>query len=218
MKFVALVFLFSINAPLVANASADNRCSQFITQDPRIVALIIKDRKKIGRDSGKYVSEPDPVKIKGVMYEILSFLGEGVQGEVYLARRTGNAVSGFVTIKYFSDVPDARLHAKLMRILGDNDVRSVKVFESRFSRDEPVIVQEYVEGMTLDRVLSRENPLDLSRNAMADIKRKRRTLFQLFDRIRSQSREGDFASELSWRDYNVIYEFSTGDLVIIDGR
>lgn len=218
-ELVISIFLFILCSSMAASAVGDDRCSSLLARDPKIVALIVSERKKLARDSGNFIHELDLEKIKGVTYEVLSYLGEGVEGTVYLARRTVGRGHEFVTIKYFSDARAARLHARLMQILSDNSLRSVKLFNSRFSKSDPVIVQEYIEGMNLEKVLSTKNPLGLSRNMIAEIKKKRRQIFERFERIRSRPGDADDpASELSWRDYNLLYEFSTGDLVIIDGR
>jgi len=96
-------------------------------------------------------------------YRILSSLGSGGFGAVYLAEDTwiDKKVALKVPHRQHHDVPALLREPRLLASLSHPNIVSVLTAERH--DDVFYIVMEYVEGLTLEQVILREGPLDLSR-------------------------------------------------------
>jgi serine/threonine-protein kinase len=96
-------------------------------------------------------------------YRILSSLGSGGFGAVYLAEDTwiDKKVALKVPHRQHHDVPALLREPRLLASMSHPNIVSVHTAERH--DDVFYIVMEYVEGQTLEQLILREGPLDLSR-------------------------------------------------------
>lgn len=203
-------------------AAGANRCPELLTsslrftksEDPKISEFVQSLRER-HKDSKFYVKEPFREQINSNSYEVLAFLGKGVEGVVYLARNSDNQL---VTLKYFNNLDEARTHVTSMKFLKENGVRSLKIFDTRFDIFPPAVVQEYVEGVELYNLNSQAKKIGIPLEVHQDLIDKASEIRSKFSKLRDGAQFGSPGFDLEYYPFNVLYDFSSGELVVIDGR
>lgn len=185
----------------------DPTCNFYLTEDKKIQKFLEDSRKNNQHRGADFRGNKSFEIVAGKKYLIGPFLGSGGEGAVFLAQ---NPEGKLVTLKYFKLHKLARLHKENLNLLSKMGIRTLKIYATDYEHPKAIFVQEYIEGVSL-LSLEQSNPYPLSQEQKSQIEKKVAALHKKLEGL-------DKDAGITIFKANVFYEFSTGELVVIDAR
>lgn len=163
--------LLEVEVELVASSGGQPDLETYLERFPQY-ASVIRDLMETANVSGAPTpidAGPPPLNHPKVLgdYEVLEPLGSGGMGQVYRARH--RHMDRVVALKVMhpagsSSPADAtRFRQEIKTIARLAHPNTVTAYDAGFHDGVPFLVTEYIDGITLDRLVRTEGPLDVPR-------------------------------------------------------
>jgi len=166
----------------------------------------------VNQELAGYIKSDDP-KVQSFIikeYRTTAILGHGVYGVVFQV--IDSKGKPFV-LKQFEFDDEIAMDIKLMKLLKRKEYPIINVHSVDI--DEMVAIFDYIEGVDLEILKESYKELGITRKKYLSLDRE---YLEMVKSYMQNHRDTELAREVSFRDFNVLYDFEADRIVIIDPR
>ena len=164
--------------------------------------ILAEELVRIRPGAEKYLGALPPgsrISVAGAEFTVVAFLGDGYHGAVYLA----DGPTGRKAVKQFKVTIEMLNNLKVLEKMAEDGVPTAKVWE--VDEVNKTAVLDYVEGLSVSKLLNSSGPLGLSLAEREQIQKH----FDQFERL-------VLPFWPQFKNQNIIMDFNSGEFIVID--